>query len=186
MSKSLKLYDSQLNQKTEALKTELSIYAHEQNVSLSRVDAQRADAIQKVYSAMREWVNHATKICTGSNIVNAFEQQELDFYFDQGDAAHAAAVEFAKILSDNAIFFDIDLYTKLSEFSNVSGISTAVFLRTIRKGNAEGAPVEQLLHYVESDRKKFQESFDKSIETMIQELTEQFRIQLGFIRGEKA
>ena len=45
LSKELETHKTQLTQKSEVLKTELSIYAHEQSVGLSRIDAQRSLAV---------------------------------------------------------------------------------------------------------------------------------------------
>jgi hypothetical protein len=45
----------QLTQKTEVLKTELSIYAHEQSVGLSRIDAQRSEALLAIWAVVTQW-----------------------------------------------------------------------------------------------------------------------------------
>jgi|GEM_PF-3039437 len=55
LSVELETHKAQLAQKSEVLKTELSIYAHEQNVGLSRIDAQRSDAILAVWAVLSEW-----------------------------------------------------------------------------------------------------------------------------------
>ena len=54
-SKAIERYRSELEQKSATLKTELSIYAHEQNVGLSRLDEQRSKAIQKIYGLAMRW-----------------------------------------------------------------------------------------------------------------------------------
>jgi hypothetical protein len=55
LSIELEAHKAQLAQKSEVLKTELSIYAHEQNVGLSRIDAQRSDAILSIWAVLSEW-----------------------------------------------------------------------------------------------------------------------------------
>jgi hypothetical protein len=55
LSLELETHKSQLVQKSEILKTELSIYAHEQNVGLSRIDAQRSEAILAIWAVLAEW-----------------------------------------------------------------------------------------------------------------------------------
>lgn len=49
LQKNMEVFKVQLQEKTEHLKTGLSIYAKEQEVSYQRVDAQRANAIHMVY-----------------------------------------------------------------------------------------------------------------------------------------
>ena len=55
LSIELETHKAQLVQKSEVLKTELSIYAHEQNVGLSRIDAQRSEAILFIWDVLGEW-----------------------------------------------------------------------------------------------------------------------------------
>ena len=182
LEKSLKKYDAQLTEKTESLKTQLSIYAHEQNVALSRVDAQRASAIQNIYAATREWVNVAAKVAVGSPHVDADAEVELDFYMTNAEAAHSAAKLLSNTLADNAIYFDIDIYSELAEFVNVSADSTARFLSPLRQGAAEGAPPDTLLQHVETKRREFGDIFENDVLPKLGELTDKFRQSLGVIR----
>lgn len=55
LSVELETHKAQLAQKSEVLKTEMSIYAHEQNVGLSRIDAQRSDAILAIWAVLSKW-----------------------------------------------------------------------------------------------------------------------------------
>jgi len=55
VGRAIKKYEAELNQKAEVLKTELSIYAHEQNVGLTRIDAQRSEAILSLWAVLGEW-----------------------------------------------------------------------------------------------------------------------------------
>ena len=55
VSRAIEKYKAELQQKSEVLKTELSIYAHEQNVGLSRIDEQRSQAIQEIYGLAMKW-----------------------------------------------------------------------------------------------------------------------------------
>lgn len=55
LSTAMEMHKAQLVQKSEVLKTELSIYAHEQNVGLSRIDVQRSEAILAIWAVLNEW-----------------------------------------------------------------------------------------------------------------------------------
>jgi hypothetical protein len=59
IKKGFETHKAELTQKTEVLKTELSIYAHEQNVGLSRIDVQRSDSIQSIWQELCEWIDVA-------------------------------------------------------------------------------------------------------------------------------
>src|SRR5258707_5450559 len=62
VAKAIENHKAGLTQRTEALKTELSIYAHEQTVGLSRIDAQRSDAILTVWKRLGEWHDSFIKL----------------------------------------------------------------------------------------------------------------------------
>ncbi len=153
LDKSLHSFDARLTQKTESLKTELSIYAHEQNVAVSRLDAQRAKAIQDVYAALRAWTGPASAIAAGSPLREADDEAELEFYLTHAEQAHQSGKALADALSDNAIYFDLELYGTLAALSTECMTSIARFLSTLRQGLAEGAPPHQLLHYADQDQK---------------------------------
>lgn len=55
LSIELETHKSQLVQKSAVLKTELSIYAHEQSIGLSRIDAQRSETILFIWAVLSEW-----------------------------------------------------------------------------------------------------------------------------------
>jgi hypothetical protein len=55
VSRAIEKYKAGLQQKSEVLKTELSIYAHEQSVGLSRLDEQRSQAIKEIYAVANKW-----------------------------------------------------------------------------------------------------------------------------------
>jgi len=53
----------------ELLKSDLSKSIHEHKVAISRVDTQRADAIQKLYVLLIEWFEAALEIRAPNNLV---------------------------------------------------------------------------------------------------------------------
>src|SRR3972149_1394659 len=62
LSKEIEKYKSQLSEKTEVLKTHLAMFSYEQNVTFSRIDKQRANAISQIFLSMRRWVKPVTQI----------------------------------------------------------------------------------------------------------------------------
>lgn len=55
VSRVIEKYKAELQQKSEVLKTELSIYANKQSVGLSRFDEQRSQAIKEIYAVANKW-----------------------------------------------------------------------------------------------------------------------------------
>jgi hypothetical protein len=62
VSRAIESHKAELTERTEALKTELSIYAHEQTVGLSRIDAQRSESIRTIWKTLVEWHETFLKI----------------------------------------------------------------------------------------------------------------------------
>jgi hypothetical protein len=184
IDKSLKAFDGQLARRAEALKTELSIYAHEQNVALSRIDAQRAMAIQEVYLALRAWVNPASAIAVGSPFRNSDPEAELNFYLQQAEQGHKAGFQLVNTLTDNAIYFDLELFSKLASLSSKCMHSIEDFLSVLRQGAADGASPETLLSHVETHREVFSKLHSKEIQPVIVEITDSFRKVLGVIHAK--
>ena len=182
LDKSLKTHDAHLTQKTESLKTELSIYAHEQSVALSRIDAQGAQAIHNIYSALRAWVSPATQLINGSPLRGATDEAHLAFYSSQCEAAHNAAQAFLKVLSDHAIYLDSELYETLAALGGECGLGVATVLVPLRQGPSEGWPVATILAKTEVERVSFSENYNARILPSMQNVTERFRKLLGTLR----
>ncbi len=185
INKSLKVFDAQLGRKSEALKTELSIYAHEQNIALSRIDGQRAAAIHEIHTALRSWSNFSCTIANGSPHVNSDVHTHIAFYRSHAEQAHQSGFYLANALADNAIYFEADLYRQLAELSAKAQNTVATFLRTIRKGDAEGIQPTLLLKQIEEAQINFKKIHDEEIISFQQKITDQFRISLGTIRSFK-
>lgn len=183
LSKDLEKHKTELSQRTESLKTELSIYAHEQNVATSRVDSQRAEAIKYVYSAIRAWVNPTTIIISGSPLVNAAKETEFQFYAETAEEAHAASKRLADVLADHAIYFDEETYRELYEMSIICLEATAYFLRPIRKDIAEGKQASDSLNAIENERKKLSEVWETKLRPVNSMVTTKFRKSLGISRN---
>lgn len=183
LEKSLHTFDAALARRTESLKTELSMYAHEQNVAVSRLDSQRAKAIQDVYSALRAWTEPASIVAAGSPLRNEDNEIEIDFYLTRAEEAHTAGKALADALANNAIYFEIELYERLAALVAKSIHMVAAFLQPLRRVEAEGCPLPQLLHFVEADQAKFAKEYADVLHPAIQDVTDRFRKALGVIRG---
>jgi len=186
LSKDLEKHKTELTQRTESLKTQLSIYAHEQNVATSRVDTQRAEAIKKVFAAIRAWVDPTTRIVAGSPHVNATKETEFKFYYDLAEEAHLAGMDLTKVIADHAIYFNEDTYSELYGMALSFIEATAHFLRPLRKGIAEEKPIVESLEDLEGERLKLSKLWETKLRPLNSKMTTTFRYILGISRSSDA
>lgn len=185
LAKDLERYRGELKENSEVLKSQLSIYAHEQTVAISRVDSQRSEAIHKIYRCMRDIVNPVTNIAVGTPIVNGTASQSAEFYLKNAEAAHAACGVLAHTMSDLAIYFDNDTYKTIANFAKVSMDAAAIYLQPLRPLVAMGHSSEQILEVAEVGRASLQEKFQTEITPVMKSLTATFRAHLGIERVQR-
>ncbi len=179
LTKALKEHEAHLTERADVLKTQLGIFAHEQNVAVSRVDAQRAQAIHAIYAAIRSWVTPVTKIINESPLRNVDNVEHVNFYANLCEMAHKASITFHKALADNAIYIDAELYEELGALARTCGMSVAEVLVPIRQGRAEDWPIDVILEKTEEERKNLIATYEASIEPALRRITMRFRKELG-------
>ncbi|MBD5803262.1 hypothetical protein AZOA_26980 [Azoarcus sp. Aa7] len=184
LAKDLEHYREELKENTEVLKSQLSIYAHEQTVAISRVDSQRSEAIHKIYRCMRDVINPVSSIVAGTPIVNGTKSQSADFYLQNAEAAHAACGVLAHTMADLAIYFDNNTYKNIANFANVSMQATATYLQPLRPLVALGHAPDEILYAAETGRAALQEKFETELTPAMKSLTAAFRIHLGIERTQ--
>jgi hypothetical protein len=182
LGKDIEQYKTELGEKTEALKTQLSIYSHEQAVEFSRVDSQSAAAISEVYAGIRAIVNPLSQLIAGSHFINGTERQSLDYYLNSAESAHEANKLLADILANHAIYFDNLTYTKIANFVEASSRAVAIYLRPLRMGIADGKSNMEILALAENGRESLSATHGEVLTPQIQELVAIFRINLGIER----
>jgi hypothetical protein len=182
LSKDLERYKTELSEKTDVLKTQLGIFAHEQNVAISRVDAQRAEAIHNVYACIRDIINPISKISAGVPIVGGTPEQTIEFYFKNAQMAHTACGALANTMADLAIYFDNETYKEISSLAKSSMDAAAIYLQPLRKNIAEGAEASVLVEIAENGRSKLKIAFEQEITKKAKQLTAAFRCQLGITK----
>ena len=179
LTKDIARYRAELDEKSAVLKNQLSIFAHEHTVAISRIDEQTAKAIHIVYKALRAWVNPATYIVSGCPIRNATIETTVEWYDDIANKAHNAGRVFYNICCDHAIYFDADVFRLLAKIGEIGPGSIAVFLSPIRQGIAEGNNGEDILQRIEQNRQQFTHVYQDDLMPLMQKLTAIFRVMLG-------
>jgi hypothetical protein len=116
VSKAIEKYKSELEQRSSMLKTELSIYAHEQNVGLTRLDEQRSKAIQDIYGLAMQWHDIYMEICQPNEPSWPDAQYKLQKYYNWSTSLVKKAEDISIKVRDTAIFFQQASYEKVSKF----------------------------------------------------------------------
>lgn len=116
LSKAIETHKDQLVQKTQVLKTDLSIYAHEQNVGLSRIDTQRSEAILDLWTLFCEWQDVFLDITAPNNKLNQNLSNASIEYRKYAWKLVAASDELSLAARRCAIFFDQTTYQVIAGY----------------------------------------------------------------------
>lgn len=134
VKKALQKYQFELDQKSAALKTELSIYAHEQSVGLTRLDAQRSEAIIEIYALIMHW--HEVYLEIFKPVENSFKTpvHKKQQYYNWSKDLVEIADEISKVVTKHAIYFEQASYEKLVKFGQeATNLSCDIYDETFGK-----------------------------------------------------
>jgi hypothetical protein len=178
LSKELENHKAQLEQKSAVLKTELSIYAHEQNVGLSRIDAQRSDAILKLWSILSEWNEVYVAIVAPNERLNANPAAAIPKYrhWAKGLMAHMSRLSMEG--RNCAIMFDQPTYEVIVRCGTALTKLTADFVSETFE-NVDIAAIADhaaFLRTINTARQKLHESVAGDVDTLRSQLVREFRI----------
>lgn len=179
LTKDIERYKTELSSKTEVLKTQLSIFAHEQNIQLARVDTQRAKAIHEVYACICEVIESMANLEAGSPIVGGSDTVNVDFYVSNAESAHKRCGKLTDVLSKNAIYFENETYAEIVGFTSAAMNASAMYLQGIRREIATGANASRVLAIAESGRPEIKKAMAEKIKPRVGDLVSRFRKQLG-------
>ncbi|MBN2285240.1 MAG: hypothetical protein JXI43_02240 [Tissierellales bacterium] len=179
LSKSLAKYQMELDARIEILKNNLSIFAHEQNVGISRIDSQRADAIKEIYSSLVNWEFKIKMI--NNPLMEKYEQNKhqdymLDFYKKSLKGLSDDMNTMVYAIVNNAIYFKKDVFEKLEKlFLKVAIYSSNVGSIINKNLGGEGnGNIENVL----SEITQLKNDIEPSINLLQNELIEEFRVLL--------
>jgi hypothetical protein len=178
LAKDLERYRVELSDKTEALKTQLSVTAHALNVAASRVDSQRSTALHNIYAAIRGIINPVSSLMAGCPIQRGTSLQAAQWYFDHAQEAHAAVGRLTTVTADNAIYVPNTTYVKIVSFAKAAMGATGAYLDPLHP-LARDQPPEAVVAEAEANKAKLTEAFNASMRPLGMELTGEIRALLG-------
>ncbi|MDD4865466.1 MAG: hypothetical protein PHE38_15925 [Alishewanella agri] len=175
LQKDMERYRSTLELETEKQKSKLQLCINEQNIVLTRYDAERAEAIKVIYTKINAWRDSI---------------HQLNHAFDHGgielehciEASYSSAEDTWSNLKRNAILYPTNMFEELQNFCH-SAFEMSMdirerFINQVQNGNCpeDGITFE----YVQEKAREYQ---DKHLEPLLGLLIFEFRKLLG---AEKA
>lgn len=154
VSRAIEKYKAELQQKSEVLKTELSIYAHEQNVGLSRLDEQRSQAIKEIYAVANKWQELFLEITRPNPPLKLSRELQLKRYLTLAQNLVNTAEDMSIKSRDNAIFFQQESYEIIARFGVAAmDLSCAFYDETFGKvDKSRGLNYDELSPMIEKER----------------------------------
>ncbi|WP_170003769.1 hypothetical protein, partial [Marinobacter profundi] len=177
ISKAIERYRSELEQKSATLKTELSIYAHEQNVGLSRLDEQRSKAIQKIYGLAMRWHDVYMEICQPDEPSFPTAEMKLQKYYNWSTNLVKAAEDISVESRDSAIFFQQDSYAVIANFGMAAmDLSCEFYDNTFGKVDMSKDPDYNVLFpMIEQERRSLASTSQEEFKQLRDLLVAEFR-----------
>ena len=165
-------FKDELQQKSSILKTELSIYAHEQNVGISRLDQQRSEAICEIYGVVTKWHGILMEL-TGSE-PELPDELLVKNYYNLSISLIDSAGAITKVLYNRAIFFQNSSYKLIGDFGiQAMELSCNFYDITFAKADYPSVYAQDMLKIIRQERvllsDRFRGDFDNAREQLIQE-----------------
>lgn len=181
LSIELETHKVQLEQKSEVLKTEMSIYAHEQNVGLSRIDAQRSDAILAIWAVLSKWDDVFINI-TAPNKSPDFQEGlwALEKYQEWARQLMHISVALSVEVRDRAILVDQATYEVIARCGEaITDVTTDFYAASFEGVDLRAAKdLKSLLGRVQHAREELRLAATTNIEEFRNALVYEFRVMM--------
>lgn len=184
----LESHKAQLIQKSEVLKTDLSIYAHEQNVGLTRIDEQRSESILSIWGILTQWHEAFLSITAPNAVLGKDAQQAVSTYSQWSKSLMRASDKLSIEVRNRAIFFHQAAYETIAR----CGLSIADITNRYYAASFEGmdfglgAPepdYNALTARIDAARTQLRESAHDSVNELREALIAEFRLLMGAERS---
>ena len=157
----------------EILKSDLEKSIHKHNVAVSRIDLQRANAIQKLYLALIVWSEVLLTIRAPNTKLNNDKEHAIKSYQTWAKELNDEAVKFAKLLMHVAIY----LHPKTHEIiarccKSISNLSIEFCDAALSSNESD---IEKLFTTISLAIEELNKESDKSFEPAKNALIEEFR-----------
>ena len=113
-------YEAELRDKTEVLKTNLSIHAHETTIGLTRLEELRATAIQEIYVQIISWQELFIQITQPNIPPRGSDQMMLQQLVNWSQDLVRESEKLSIKVRDKALFFDEQSYQVIAAFGTLT------------------------------------------------------------------
>jgi hypothetical protein len=182
LSKDIERFRAELGQRSEALKTELSIYAHEQHVTINRVDTQRANAIHLVFAGLRRWSVAAAEVIQLPTRRIGSTRDQLEYSFIIAMKGRDLLSQAAQELADQAIYFDNETYGHIGEVVDKCASQSGAFLQAIDELRIRPLSEIETVTAINMACLSFQRAYESDIQPQLVAIAGEFRELLGTVR----
>ncbi|MEJ1958175.1 MAG: hypothetical protein WDM70_00875 [Nitrosomonadales bacterium] len=178
LSIEIETHKAQLVQKSEVLKTELSIYAHEQNVGLSRIDAQRSEAILSIWAVLNEWHDVFIVLIAPNQRLNQDLSRALPKYHERAkrlmDISNTLSIE----VRNRAIIVDQATYEVIARCGKaITDVTTDFYAASFEGVDLNTAKdIASLFARVQQARENLQASAATNVQDFRSALVYEFRV----------
>lgn len=132
LDKELERFKTELEQKSAVLKTELSIYAHEQNVGLTRIDAQRSNAILAIWSLLGEWQDTLLEVVAPNHLMGKAPVNAIQHYFQHSRELMVISDRLSVEVRNRTLFFDESSYHAIAKYGQtISEVTNNFYAATV-------------------------------------------------------
>lgn len=184
VERAIKKYEAELNQKADVLKTELSIYAHEQNVGLTRIDAQRSEAILSVWAMLVKWQETFLDLTAPNCLLEKDAARAIQKYQEWARQLMDLSNRLSVDVRNHAILFDQAAYEAIARCGMaMNDVTDNFYAETYEAVDLSTIPDAAIfLKRVSDAREKLRDSAKDRVEELRDALVHEFRL---LMRTEK-
>lgn len=157
----------------EILKSDLNKKIHEHNVAVSRIDAQRAEAIQKLYVLLIEWFEAALQIRAPNKLHEEKEEIAIGVYQEWGKVLRLQSEKLEKLSLLFAILLKHETYEKIVKCGYSASMLSIKFCDAAFNSKENDPKI--IMKSIESARKELEDEYQKDFEPAREALVEEFR-----------
>lgn len=173
LDKGLLRYKHDLDVKTEILKNDLSLFAHEQNVGISRIDLQRADAIKDIYSAIVDWGIVVNSLNFPPKSGYSLTEEYLSFYNQSTKRLSDTFQNLTKKIISNAIYLNSQTYENLQKVLKLLAQYSTIIHVAIE--STIDSTIENKVKNIEDQIAQAKSVYDNEIDPIRGQLVDEFR-----------
>lgn len=178
IDKALEAYKASLAQRAEVLKTELSIYAHEQNVGLTRIDAQRSEAILSLWAILSHWEEAFLDLTAPNGKLEADALEAIHRYLGWAQELMRLSDKLSVEVRNREILFDEVAYSTIARY----GLAVSTVTNDFYAQSYEGIDISRIgdvngfLARVREARDRLRESARNTVTELRRALSNEFRV----------